>query len=173
MNAIDYPAFCRAIWCGPHNEHSLAVAGLGIIGEAGEVLEVATDRGLRASLRDECGDVLYYLTILADWKGLSLMDIDAVRPMYSTRAFGTIEASVRLVVATKEVSERVKKYIRDGADPSKDEWRELLGTVLDRLATVLLTGGMVLGHALDANVTKLSARYCVKHGGRRPCEECG
>jgi len=157
-----YPKFVLKIWSEPdgHTERGVSIAGLGVIGEAGEVCEVLDEQPSNTELLvDECGDVLYYLTVLADWQGLTFTDVHAKigfrKLPYQTRAL----SGIRLISATKEVSEMVKKWIRDGREYEQRTWLHHLGQVMRNVGYILQANGRDLQDALDANVTKLEVRY--------------
>lgn len=161
MNRQDYPAFVKKIWTEPgeQTERGLSIAALGLIGECGEVCEVLVAQastGTREKLIDECGDVLYYATVLADWKGYHIEDIwPDLAPVEEPRFM----AGCMLAQDGKEVSERVKKLIRDGNDPAPEEIRARLRQVLFSLWRVLRLVDADLFMALDENVRKLEVRY--------------
>jgi len=161
LNRQDYPAFVKKIWTDPggHTERGLSIAGLGLIGECGEVCEVllAGSTELHTKmLIDECGDVLYYVTVLADWKGYHIED---VWPNLKPGAEAKYMAGCMLVARAKEVSERVKKLIRDGKDPAPEEMRTWLRQVLFALDRILEGVGANLYDAMNENVRKLEVRY--------------
>ena len=163
MNRTDYPAFVKKIWTEPgeQTERGLSIAGLGLIGECGEVCEILLQDvsfDFAAQLVDECGDVLYYATVLADWKGWHIEDVWPQEPTL----IGDITkeaAGLMLCRDGKEVSERVKKFIRDGADPTPTEMMHRLHGVLVSLERVLSIVGADLFDAMEFNVKKLEVRY--------------
>ena len=71
----------RTLTIGPDFEKQLAVMGLGLAGEAGEVIELikkAVGHGHPLNprtLQKELGDVLWYVAAIATLNGLSLGDI--------------------------------------------------------------------------------------------------
>lgn len=162
MNRNNYPTFVKKIWTEPdgHTERGLSIAALGLIGEVGEVCEVLLQEISPESTKnlvDECGDVLYYATVLADWKD---MHIEDVWPVLRTTHLGDrYEAGCTLAMNAKEVSERVKKLIRDGKDPSRSEIRAWLRGTLAALENVLWFAEATLHDAMDENVAKLEVRY--------------
>jgi NTP pyrophosphatase (non-canonical NTP hydrolase) len=161
VNRLEYPTFVKTIWSEPeeHTERGISIAALGLIGECGEVCEILIgddDMTSTRELVDECGDVLYYATVLADWKGYHVKDIwPDMKPEVMTRH----EAGLVLVRDAKEVSERVKKLIRDGKDPLPEDIRARLRQVLFSLFRVLRGVGADLFDAMDENVRKLEVRY--------------
>ena len=162
MNRSSYPAFVKSIWTEPgeQTERGLSIAALGLIGECGEVCEVLLQEitpTSEANLVDECGDVLYYATVLADWKGMHIEDVWPV--LRTVHVGGRFEAGCTLAMNAKEVSERVKKLIRDGKDPSRSEIRAWLRGTLAALENVLHLADASLHDAMDANVAKLEVRY--------------
>lgn len=160
MMRCEYTGFVKSIWMdGEHRKRNLAVAGLGLIGECGEVCEVLLDSDNLTNARklvDECGDVLYYATILADWKGV---DVIHIWPLAVPDLTDKHIAGLMLVRDAKEVSERVKKFIRDGANPTEETLWPLLRRILFGLERVLKNVGADLYDAMDQNVAKLEVRY--------------
>lgn len=160
MNRNEYTTFVKSIWMdGGHRKRNLAVAGLGLIGECGEVCEVLLDSDNLTNagkLIDECGDVLYYACILADWKDL---DVENIWPAATPDLMEKHIAGLMLCRDAKEVSERVKKFIRDGADPTAETLWPLLRRVLFDLERILKGVGADLYDAMDKNVAKLEVRY--------------
>ena len=84
----DYNKFVEDCWMGDWDEHNLAIATLGLTGEAGEVAE-KVKKQLRGDpdhnpmehadilvrnieVIKELGDVLFYLTWIANYHGYSL-----------------------------------------------------------------------------------------------------
>ena len=86
-----YDDFVQAMWMGDEDKHNLAIATLGLTGEAGEVAEkvkkhlrgdtahnpkTGTDIIARnEQIGYELGDVLFYLTWIANYHGLTLDEI--------------------------------------------------------------------------------------------------
>lgn len=89
MNTYD--EFVQEMWFGEDNPQNLAIATLGLVGEAGEVAEKIKKhlRGDAAhnpmerpdillrneEIGKELGDVLFYLTYLANYHGMTLDDV--------------------------------------------------------------------------------------------------
>ena len=86
-----YDDFVQAMWMGDEDKHNLAIATLGLTGEAGEVAE-KVKKHLRGDdahnpmerpdilkrneqIGYELGDVLFYLTWIANYHGLTLDEI--------------------------------------------------------------------------------------------------
>jgi len=168
MNRSEYTPFVLSIWPlpghPPYDLRHLSIASLGLIGECGEVAEVM-QRGndgegdWEEQLIDECGDVAYYATVLAYWKGYTVEDIwPSVRPVDESPLMSVID----LVIKAKGVSEAMKKLFRDGkeVDPSflRNQLRHLMGS----LWQVLMVVDADLHDAIDANVVKLTERYAHK-----------
>jgi NTP pyrophosphatase (non-canonical NTP hydrolase) len=84
LNNNDYQAFVDQVWVSDKKDFKmqLAIAGLGLGGEAGESTEYIK-KFLRGShkelhvddLKDELGDVLYYIGKIANLTGLTLDEI--------------------------------------------------------------------------------------------------
>lgn len=178
MDPNLYPQFVMKIWSEPdgHTERGVSIAGLGLIGECGEVCEILlerSERGARDAVCDECGDVLYYLAVLADWQGMSFMDVHAKVGFGRLPVVGYADSGLRLVKAAKEVSEMVKKWIRDGREYSQSEYLLALGEVMKNVGYVLQMHGRTLQDAINENVSKLEVRYAqVLAGETGSHQEC-
>lgn len=165
MNRSEYTDFVRSIWMAPHEQNlkSLAVAGLGLIGECGEVAEAilqgaADDESgeYRDVIIEECGDVMYYATVLAHWKGYTVEDI---WPSLKPAPDSPMMCALGLVVNAKSVSEAVKKFIRDDAEVDPSFMRNELRYVMASLWVVLMCVDADLHDALTGNAYKLIERY--------------
>lgn len=83
MTLDEYQNLAMRTAGGEGDAMALAVASLGLAGEAGEVVELVKKHlghghGLdREKLQKELGDVLWYVARVADWADLSLGDIAA------------------------------------------------------------------------------------------------
>ncbi len=170
----QYPRFVKQIWICPdaEDDRSLAIAALGLIGEAGEVTELflcPSGETMVHDVIDECGDVLYYATVLSGWLGIPIAEVEAKRnrDRYALFEIGRKEEiehyrmrmCMNLHRDCKEVSERFKKLFRDGREITRDQLLDDLGDVLSALAAVLSSVGANLQSAMIVNVDKLSGRY--------------
>ena len=85
MNFKEYQAAAEQTALYPHRLKNLEYPTLGLAGEAGEVANIVKkiqrDFGgvindeIRAKLKDELGDVLWYISACADELGLTLEEI--------------------------------------------------------------------------------------------------
>jgi NTP pyrophosphatase (non-canonical NTP hydrolase) len=85
VDTFQFQKWARKYWSGRHNNRRLVLKDLfvmtaGLGGETGEVLEILKksirDKKLdKEHLAEELGDVLYYLTMICNYHGLSLGDI--------------------------------------------------------------------------------------------------
>ena len=85
MNFEEYQSAARATALYPRRLENLEYPTLGLAGEAGEVANVVKkiqrDHGgiindqIRTKLKDELGDVLWYISACADELGLTLAEI--------------------------------------------------------------------------------------------------
>ena len=85
MNFEEYQAEARQTALYPRRLNNLEYPTLGLAGEAGEVANIVKkiqrDHGgeiteeIRAKLKDELGDVLWYISACADELGLTLAEI--------------------------------------------------------------------------------------------------
>lgn len=93
MKAESYDEFVQRMWMGEQDKHNLAIATLGLAGEAGEVAE-KVKKHLRGDpahnplehpdivLRNreilkELGDVVFYVTWVAAYHGFTLNEVIA------------------------------------------------------------------------------------------------
>jgi NTP pyrophosphatase (non-canonical NTP hydrolase) len=91
MAKSTYEKFVEANWMGDEDKYNLGIATLGLVGEAGEVAE-KVKKHLRGDpahnpmeypeavarnteIAKELGDVLFYLTWIANYHGFSLRQI--------------------------------------------------------------------------------------------------
>jgi NTP pyrophosphatase (non-canonical NTP hydrolase) len=85
MNFEEYQIEARATALYPRRMSNLEYPTLGLAGEAGEVANIVKkiqrDHGgvindeIRAKLKDELGDVLWYISACADELGLTLAEV--------------------------------------------------------------------------------------------------
>ncbi len=171
-----YQAFCLSIWNEPnHNQRGLSIAGLGLVGEALELGEYVdmdylghTAEQAKHEVANEGGDVLYYTTILCDWKGIKVIDVIAgidetdIHRIIQSHDFDVVptrESLLNLACRCGNLSEKIKKYIRDGTDPDREEVERLCHNVLEALVNSLAYARVTLEECMTANVEKLIPRY--------------
>jgi NTP pyrophosphatase (non-canonical NTP hydrolase) len=89
-----YDEFVQENWMGEVDKENLAIATLGLVGEAGEVsekvkkhlrgdaahnpLEHDDIRARNSEIAKELGDVLFYLTWIAHYHGFTLADVTSM-----------------------------------------------------------------------------------------------
>lgn len=105
MNFSDYQQLARSVALYPRVESNLYYPALGLGGEAGEVLnkikkvmrdhaDIVSDE-MREDLKNELGDVLWYVAALASELGLNLDDIAQanVNKLLSRKERGVLHGS--------------------------------------------------------------------------------
>lgn len=100
----SYDVFVQSMWMGDEDKHNLAIATLGLTGEAGEVAE-KVKKHLRGDpahnpkerpdilarneqVGYELGDVLFYLTWIANYHGLTLDEVRFMNVQKLTKRLG-------------------------------------------------------------------------------------
>lgn len=148
MNLNEY----QELACRTLGSSDLAVLGLGLAGEAGELLEVVGDK--EKSIK-ELGDVTWYMATLAHKIEMKLGDV-ALRTSAVLAARPPVNG---LVISSSKVADHIKKVVGHGHALDKD-------LVVYRLAEILVycdmfaeQHGFELELALQKNIDKLRARY--------------
>ena len=137
----------------------------GVSGEAGELLEAIlfppADGVDRVNLREELGDLYFYIEQLVQRTGIAL-DWDALDGIARSQEISggmDIQYAAQISVHGSQVLDTVKK----AAIYNKDLDTELLKNQLSALGLSMLTLGYMFGlpreECLNANILKLSKRY--------------
>jgi NTP pyrophosphatase (non-canonical NTP hydrolase) len=159
----------------------LGTSALGLVGEAGEVAEIAEDmlistsgrhwnKTTRDNLIKELGDAMWYITFCAQFyfSGDLSPRYVAVRCQYGDLAsHGPSEdltnGSVRLSAVTSKFADTVKKILYHGMPVTEAVKKKLSDLLNDTLSTVLFLVDHVaccdLLEVVQKNVDKLSDRY--------------
>jgi NTP pyrophosphatase (non-canonical NTP hydrolase) len=145
-------------------KENLIIFALGLFGETGEVSELlkkffrdgVLDKDLLAK---ELGDVLAYLTLIADTFGFTLEEIALISNLYAITdpKENLVIFALGLAGETGKVSEQIKKYFRDGVI-DKELLAKELGDVLAYLRLLADTFGFTLEEIVQINHAKLIAR---------------
>lgn len=173
MNAADYQiAANRTAADDLPPEMAEANVGLGVVGEACEVIELydlslSTGEGVsRSTLIKELGDVQWYIARGCLIFNLKLEDLDAeaakLGVMYTTIP---LLAAMRIAARAKDVSELIKKHLTHGY--TVDEvWLTKMRTALIATNAAVLTmcynssgNSFTIEEVRQANIDKLQARY--------------
>ena len=138
----------------------LAVAGMGLSGEAGEVLELVWGKNYvdPDKLIKELGDVCWYVAETASAAGLKLSEL-TIPP---ASAVGWSHGCVALMIRASLTTDRLKKVVGhahalDVAQLSAD-LPIILGLVRD-VARNTGVSGASLEEVFDRNIAKLQTRY--------------
>lgn len=140
----------------------IAVAGMGLCGEAAEVLEVVLEAPTETPcdltwphrLVKELGDVAWYVAELASSCELRLVDAPDTLPD-KTR----VQAAMHLVLHAGALTDHLKKAVGHGHALDVKLVDVELRHVLAAVATIARTAGSDLQDVCEQNVAKLAARY--------------
>jgi NTP pyrophosphatase (non-canonical NTP hydrolase) len=141
----------------------LAVLTLGLVGETGEVLELIEHPQVllqRDLLKSELGDVLAYLSIVADSYsiGMNQLGVIALPRFIETEYSETVSSlALELSKGVCKVAEKVKKKIRDGGAIG-DNLADLLGSVLSSIFGLIRVFRFDLKDVLASTVEKNKSR---------------
>lgn len=137
--------------------HRLAVAGMGLAGEAGEVLselqELDEDGG---ALVAEVGDILWYCAEIASTTGI---DLNSVPLTPQARGLSKTEQGVSLVIRACALCDYLKKIVRGTHEADESRVRTLLGDVLSAVEMIARRAGTNIPAVCEENIRKLDARY--------------
>ncbi len=152
------------------DDHSLVLAGIGLIGEAVEAFEAARKLVInKAVLIKELGDVTWYAALLC-----FVVELPFVNYEITTRAAQFYVASAgsgddqykaietitsRLVISAKNVSEFVKKQVFHNHPNDTLKMNQLLRIVLRDVQIAAAWAGVDFETVLSTNIEKLKIRY--------------
>lgn len=150
----------------------LAVGGMGLSGEAAEVLELIDACPAHAppdttKLVKELGDVLWYVAETASTCGLALAEIPVPDPHDDLDTDGALRrmAAIRLVIAAGGTTDYLKKVVGHGHTLDVAKVTLGLGLVLRGVLDLAVLAAVPLGDICAANIKKLEGRYA---NGFRP-----
>lgn len=154
MRYDEYQEFAISL-SAPENDPRVrkGTMALGLIGETVELLD-AIPNGINRSREKfvlECGDVIWYISVLASIYGAKLSDVLTVPPV-DTRF-------VYMLTAAKDITEAVKKEIGHGHPPDNDAMVDKLRRFAMRVTLLMSDEEVSIQEVIDANVAKLRKRY--------------
>ena len=164
MDLDDYQANAlRTAGHGREPTLRLAVAGMGLSGEAAEVLEVVREAPVKipcdltwtSRLVKELGDVMWYVAETATACDIRLSDVVLTGEPTTSR----LDDTARLVVHAGALTDYLKKVVGHGHPLDKRRVQDLLGMILRDVEVVAQSAEETLAEVLTQNVNKLSARY--------------
>lgn len=137
-------------------QYGPAYTTLGMIGELGE-LATAVEKVDIQNIKKELGDCLWYITATCNELGIPLEQVFTSYPKNWVMDLEVKDSAIEAILISTEVSEMVKKYIRDGnIDLS------ILKLKLTHIFTHLMRTAsgfrLTLEEVLEANYTKLIKR---------------
>ena len=171
-NKISHPDMVRKLFKDPTTiklspeQVNLLHAAVGLAGEAGEVLDMVSGNpidalkdpaGLRSKITNELGDMEFYIEAFCQGFGYPSEGFDTRHDMASTLVadypaiFISIHASALL--------DAVKKQLFNNRNDLRDSIKSRLGMIRAHMADLRYKLELTYGETLDANITKLSARY--------------
>lgn len=144
----------------PRLNHHL-VMGLGLVGETAEVADVIeawarTDKCDEHSLLKELGDVIYYWARLSQEFGLAVRT-EAAPSFVFLQDEAPVLPALRLVKASGQIAELLKKYVRDGA-LDREKLQAAMFNVHDTWRTLCSASGLSWQDVLNANQAKVEGR---------------
>lgn len=159
MEIKDYQEIIKktAVFPSTVDNFGIAYAMLGLDGEFGEVLEELDQRLInKKNLTKESGDCCWYLTALSNELKL---DIEEVFNFESNEL--TLHTQVYIIKfqATKAIlSEKVKKFYRDGKELDKIEMTTLLNNMAFCIYGLIRANNIEFSEVLQKNYDKLIKR---------------
>lgn len=135
----------------------LAVAGMGLAGEAAEVLDlVSTGSPEHDKLVKEIGDLAWYIAETASIIGVRLSDLPQPALMFpGTPLIGAVD----LMVRAGKIADYLKKVVGHGHVLDEVRVSTELGELLVALSNFVGREGLNFAFVLEQNVAKLKARY--------------
>lgn len=133
----------------------LAIAGLGLAGEAGEVLaSMRQPTWNKSEVVMECGDLLWYCAEIASVTGFVLSDPttpDVPDNLFLLAADISIRAS--------EVADYIKKVVGHGHPVDTNRIQSDMAGVVHDISRLLVSVGADISEACTKNIQKLILRY--------------
>lgn len=147
------------------NEIMIVWNGIGLAGEAGELLASIYGGLTNADISKEIGDQFWYIAALCTKAGIDLADIMALRDNRPPAL--TFPDDIRSqailgawhVVEVSAVSEYIKKAILHGHGFDPDTLAALLSNVIYVLLQVIAAFGLSLDQVWSENINKLWVRF--------------
>lgn len=158
MNLTEYQAAAlksasttREYW------HRLAVAGMGVAGEAGEVLtEIRKDERSEQALAFELGDCLWYLAEISSTVGIDMVTI----PLgVELRGWPIADQGAILAIRACALCDYLKKVVRGTQVADTERVSLLIGQVISAIEMIAKRIGTDIPTICAANIVKLEARY--------------
>jgi len=162
-------------------------AVFGLATEIGELCETL-QRGMgfnldRVNTIEEIGDVLSYVAILCDSRGMTFEECmiaasrctqsslrrAAVRLKFHEGA-SIIDPVLSLAAASGKLTDLLKREIFYGKVAERCEFVERIGDVLGQLTVLLWILGSTIDEAMDASICKLTARFPEKFAEKQAIE---
>lgn len=176
VTSVEYQqAALRTLYPDLSYNQRLGLCGLGLPGEIGEVVdllkkflyhrngkELPVDK-----VKDELGDVLWYLAVLLDTVGLTFEQVRAntlleLRPVIASdlACSQQLELSgLKLVAAIGRVVDLLHQFLYCACSLDINQLKDGLADVFLYLYLLLDTLGLTLEDVMQANVTKLETRH--------------
>jgi NTP pyrophosphatase (non-canonical NTP hydrolase) len=163
MNLVEYQQFVLKMM-SPKSD--LATAAIGLCDEVAELFQILTNGGTQEELLKEMGDVLFYHQY-----GVSKLDYTNADDNPTTHQqwvedewggrteiiTGLPFIANSLVVWSGKIAGCCKKFLYHGHGAACAEWE--YHQVLRYLSLIASAFGITLTEVIDANVSKLQARY--------------
>lgn len=142
----------------------LAVAGMGLAGEAAEVLDLVYNKATEPLDRDvlvkELGDCMWYIAETASIVGIPLESIEIPPPQNDlTERDVFLEYAIELSAHAGQTTDYLKKVVGHSHQIDVDRVRTGLGLVLRAVTDLAKMAGTTLQTVCDRNTAKLKARY--------------
>lgn len=134
----------------------VAVAGMGLAGEAAEVLEVVRRGAATEEVISEIGDVAWYGAEVASTLGIQLNTLDIHPADSDDDARGLSED---IVIHAGRTTDYLKKIVGHGHPVDVQKVSTMLVAVFSNIAALSVALGTSLDYVCAANIAKLSRRY--------------
>jgi hypothetical protein len=127
------------------------------IGASTEVAElILAESGDITNVKEEMGDILWYVAIAADALGLDCIE-DFLPLADQTRV--DLDAVKAMVGAAADALDVVKRGLFYGIDLDEVKFGSHFGTLLEAVQLIAKKSGWTLNDLKEANIAKLSKRY--------------
>jgi len=143
LNDYQQAAVSTAIY---PRKYAVVYPSLGLIGELNELMDAVIDGEMDRIIK-EAGDTCWYIANLSNDIGLEMSDI--------TRKPSTPLPSVKNIGV---FCEKVKKYVRDGAEEKRADIVEFISDALSAVITVCHDHCIPFDLVLSTNIAKLQSR---------------